>query len=169
MSVDAQTLKTLIAGELEYLSDDRVKEHIRRLLVDPEPVLRDWDYGKPGEQYLCWTVLVDDDTGIAYCEGGFGPRNPWGLVFLGSEDVKHSSMGMDSGWFSTFLEAFFNSFAATELPIWRVFRTTGPSIRHAITDEGTWEATWKQIAACRQADPASRYDCDHGIAYVRAE
>ena len=38
------------------------------------------------------------DTGIAYCEQGFGPSDPWGLVFLSGD---HMGIGMDSGWFST--------------------------------------------------------------------
>jgi hypothetical protein len=162
MPIDAETLRTLIARELGHLSDERVKEHIRHLLVEPEAVMRDWDYGNPGEQYLCWTVLNDSDsnTGIVYCESGFGPRNPWGLVWLGSEDAKHMSMGMDSGWFPTFLDAFFDSFAATRLPIWRVFRTSSSGVRDAITGEGTWEATWKRVTECREAYPALRYDCD---------
>ena len=171
MPVDAETLKTLIARELGCLSDDGVKECIRRLLVEPEPVLRNWDYGKPGEQYLCWTVLDDSNsnTGIVYCKDGFGPRDPWGLVWLRSEDVTHMSMGMDSGWFSTFLDAFFDSFAAARLPIWRVFRTDSSDIRDAITSEGTSEATWRRVTECRQADPVSRYDCDHNIKYARPE
>jgi hypothetical protein len=170
MPIDAETLKAMIDHELERLSDTRVKEHIRPLLVDPKPVLRNWDYGKPGEQYVCWAVLNDSDsnTGVAYCENGFGPRSPWGLVWLGSDDEKHMSMGMDSGWFPTFLDAYFDSFAATRLPIWRVFRTDTSGVRHAITGEGAWEATWERVAECREEDPASRYDCNHSITVARA-
>ena len=51
--LDADILKTLIAQELEHVSDARVVNHIRRSLVEPNAVLRDWDYGKPGEQYPC--------------------------------------------------------------------------------------------------------------------
>jgi hypothetical protein len=170
MPIDAPTLKTLIDRELERLSDARVEQHIRRLLVDPKAVLRNWDYGKPGEQYPCWAVLNDSasNTGIAYCEDGFGPKNPWGLVWLGNDNEKHMSIGMDSGWFSTFLDAYFNSFAATELPIWRVFRTDSSGVRDAITGEATWQATWARVTECREADPALRYDCDHSIRYALA-
>jgi hypothetical protein len=62
MAIDADALKTLIVRELEHLSDVRVLTHIRGLLVEPKIVLRDWAYGKPGEQYPCWTVLRDDDA-----------------------------------------------------------------------------------------------------------
>jgi hypothetical protein len=31
---------------------------------------------------------------------------------------------MDSGWFTSLLNAYFESFASAELPIWRVFKET---------------------------------------------
>ena len=131
MPIDADALKALINGELEHLSDARVREHIRGLLVEPEVVLRHWDYGQAGEQYPCWAVLNHpaSNTGIAYCESGFGPRNPCGLVGLGDR-----SIGMDSGWFPTFLEAYFDSFAATDLSIWRVFKVGLTGDREPATD-----------------------------------
>jgi hypothetical protein len=73
------------------------------------------------------------------------------------------SMGMDSGWFPTFLDAHFESSVATKLPIWRVFRTASTGYREPITEENTWEATWARVTECREADSASRYDCDHNI------
>jgi hypothetical protein len=170
MPIDAKTLKAMIDRELERLLDARVKGHIQSMRVDPEPALRNWDYGKPGEQYICWGVLNDSGshTGIAYCENGFGPSSPWGLVSLASDDEKHMSMGMDSGWFPTFLDAYFDSCAAAELPIWRVFRTDHLGIRQAATDEGAWQATWERVAELRAADPASRYDCGHSIMFASA-
>ena len=66
------------------MADARVMNHIRSLLVEPRPVLGDWEYGHKGQQYVCWIVLEDhaSKTGIAYCENGFGPTAPWGLIFL---------------------------------------------------------------------------------------
>jgi hypothetical protein len=72
-------------------------------------------------------------------------------------------MRMDSGWYPTFLEAFFESFAAVDLRIWRVFRAAPDGTRAPLSDEGTWEATWKRIHELRSSDPTSRYDCGHGI------
>jgi hypothetical protein len=68
MNVDAPTLKTLIDRELERLSDARVEQHIRRLLVDPKAVFRNWDYGKPGEQYPCRAVLNDSASNTGICD-----------------------------------------------------------------------------------------------------
>lgn len=161
MPIDAETLKALIDRELDQISDARVTTDIRGLLVEPRTVLCDWDYGKPGEQHLCWEVL-SAGVSIVYCESGFGPRCPWGLVAL----KQNASMGMDSGWFTSFTDAYFECHAA-DLPIWRVFKTGPSGIREPITDEGSWDATWKLVMELRESDPASRYDCDHSIVYDR--
>jgi hypothetical protein len=171
MSVDAEKLKALIDHELEHLSDARVLKHIRGLLVESEIVYRAWDYGAPGEKYPCWTVLkhAASNTGIAYCEQGFGPRCPWGLVGLG-EDEQQGSMGMDSGWFTSFLDAYFESLAAADLPIWRVFKESTWSATGSgepITEEDSWTASWAKVEEYRKADSASRYHCHHSVAYRR--
>ena len=63
------------------------------------------DYGEESRTYPCWIVLEHraSNTGIAYCAYGFGPGDPWGLLFLGGP---HLSMGMDSAWFVTLEDAF---------------------------------------------------------------
>ena len=106
MHITVDVLKTLIKDELATVSDVRVITHIQGLLVEPHVLLRAWDYGKEGQMYPCWFVLRDENSGseIAYCEQGFGPRCPWGLV---SSDSVFVTMGMDSGWHHKFLDAFF--------------------------------------------------------------
>jgi hypothetical protein len=118
MSVTARVLETAIEGELAGVSDSRVVQHIRGMLVAPHVVLRNWDYGEPGQQYPCWFVLQDAQSSgeIAYCEYGFAPRCPWGLV-SSADDEQHRSMGMDSGWFTNVSRCFFESVACVELPI----------------------------------------------------
>jgi hypothetical protein len=98
--VDRQTVAELMERELAAIHDAAVSDLVRRLRVEPYPVERDWDYGAPGERYACWTVLEHrpSNTGVAYCDAGFGPVHPWGLVFLSGP---HMSIGMDSGWFAT--------------------------------------------------------------------
>jgi len=93
-------ISSLVREELDRIADPALLNRIRELLVTPYPVVRDWDYGHVAERFTCWTVLEhpSSNTAIAYCEQGFGPANPWGLVFLSGE---HMSIGMDSGWFST--------------------------------------------------------------------
>lgn len=154
---------SLVEAELASLRDDRVVTLIRQLLVTPTAILRGWDYGSPGQAYPCWAVLdhPGSNTGIVYCEFGFGPRMPWGLVFLRGA---HLSIGMDSGWFGTFLEAFFESAASSELPIWRVFRREGHAFPGVpITAESSWHSTWEEVYRLRSEDPAHDYNCWHSI------
>ncbi len=166
MAIGTETLKALVEDELARVEDTRVTTHIRSLLIEPTPVLRDWDYGVEGQQYVCWNVLEHhpSNTGIAYCESGFGPGAPWGLVWL---EGPHMSIGMDTNWYTTFLQAYFESFVAAELPIWRVFKTDPSGVRLPITTEGDWDDTWKQVILHRGQDTVSRYDCDTGIVYER--
>jgi hypothetical protein len=92
------------------ISDPAVRDLVHRLRVEPYPVERDWDYGKPDERYVCWTVLEHrpSNTGVAYCDAGFGPASPWGLVFLSGP---HMNIGMDSAWFATLEGAVRDSMA----------------------------------------------------------
>jgi len=169
MSVDPQALRGMIESELARLSDSRVISFVKSLLVEPEITLRRWNYGREGEKYPCWSILRHpaSNTGIAYCEHGFGPRSPWGLVFLEGDEA-YTSIGMDCSWYTTFLQAFFESQAATDLPIWRVFKTD-PATREmrAISDEGAWDATWALVKSLRESDPASHYHCWTSIQYER--
>jgi hypothetical protein len=80
-------------------------------------VSRDFDpHDLDISEYPCWFQDAQSGGEIAYCEYGFGPRCPWGLVSSADEE-RHRSMGMGSGWYTTFLDAFFESFACVELPI----------------------------------------------------
>jgi hypothetical protein len=165
MPITPAKIQSLVETELAALTDQRIVLHVRSLLVEPAAVLRDWDYGEAGEQYLCWAVLNHDrsNTGIAYCQSGFGLKRPWGLVFL-SGDHRNMSIRMDSGWFERFLEAYFDSMAVSELPIWRVFRQDGdkyPGV--ALTAEADWDSTWKEIYRLRAADPRTHYNCSQSI------
>lgn len=164
MTVTTNHLIDLVESELAELDDARVAAHVRRLLVPPGSVMRSWDYGTEDEAYPCWSVLEHNasNTGIAYCESGFGPSFPWGLVFL--TGTVHMSMGMDSGWFQCFLEAYFESSAAAELPIWRVFQgRDGDFPGQPISAEGTWQSTWDEVERLRELHPDIRYDCDQSL------
>ena len=163
MTISAGEIQKLIDDEMKSLKDDRVLSHIRSLLIKPTPEYRDWDYGEPGQQYLCWIVLDHpaSGSGIAYCEEGFGPSNPWGLI--GTDPNKLQNMGMDSQWFPSFLDAYFDSFASTELPIWCIFQTDEHGVYLPISKELEWYDCWDQIMKLREKNPDIRYDCRHTI------
>ena len=57
MANDTETLKALVEDELARTADTRVTTQIRSLLIEPTPVIRDWDYGVKGQQFVCWNVL----------------------------------------------------------------------------------------------------------------
>ncbi len=160
MAITPSELRALIETEVSKVTDARVLNHIRKSLIEPAQITRQWDYGGPGQSYLCWAVLkcLESSAGIAYCEFGFGPLRPWGLINLpGSADA---SMGMDCEWFSTFIDAYLES-AASELPIWRIFEEDGDKYPgSAISGEAGWESTWEQVHRLRRADPSGRYHCE---------
>jgi hypothetical protein len=167
MTIDAQFLKTSIDNELTTLSDARVVDQIKKLLVEPRAVLRSWDYGEPGQQYPCWIVFDDPAcpySAIGFCEYGFGPTMPWGLISSG-DAVSDMSMGMDSEWFSTFLGAYFGSWAATELPIWHILKEEADGRLSSLSDAGEWNSTWDRVKELQDSDPGGRYHCRHVVTY----
>jgi hypothetical protein len=97
MALDASAVSALVDAELSGITDPAVAALIQQLRIPPRVEARPWDYSGPG-QYPCWFVLEDRDVniGVAYCEHGFGPKAPWGLLWLTG---RHQSMGDDSGWF----------------------------------------------------------------------
>ncbi|WP_087119388.1 hypothetical protein [Brevundimonas sp. SH203] len=117
MPISSADVAVLINRELSVLADDQAKQAVLRGLIDPRPVALDWEYGNPGQQFEGWVVFdheAESDTFIVYCEHGFGPASPWGLVFAIAHQGRRS-MGMDSGWFRSFMDAFRDSHAGASL------------------------------------------------------
>jgi hypothetical protein len=108
--LNSSSIAAIVTEQLSRIHDPNLAATLQPLLVEPAPILRDWDYGAPGEQFVCWSVIEHpaSNTGIAYCEQGFGPTSPWGLVFLSGS---HMSIGMDSAWYCSLEGAFRESMA----------------------------------------------------------
>lgn len=170
MPVSAELITSMVNDELRHVSDERVVGHVRALLVPPVVIMRPWDYGDAGIEYSCWSVLdhAQSNTGICYSEHGFGPKNPWGLIALSGEQM---SMGMDCAWYPCFLDAYFESYASSDIDIWRVFKTSegGKYPGTAISEEADWDTTWKEVYRLRELDKTAKYDCHHSIKYERSK
>jgi len=107
---DKGVIQQRIDAELVRIIDSEVLGAMKPLLVAPRFEMRGWNYGEPGQEFPCWVVLdhLPTNTCIAYCEHGFGPSSPWGLLFIAGD---YLSMGMDSGWYSNLEDAFRESMA----------------------------------------------------------
>lgn len=107
---DKDVIQQKVDAELSRIDDATLLSTMKPLLVVPRREMREWDYGDPGQTFPCWIVLdhVPTNTCIAYCDNGFGPSSPWGLLFIAGD---YLSMGMDSGWYSKLEDAFRESMA----------------------------------------------------------
>ena len=113
MSITDSQISALIELELNRISNPKTAKLIRRLLIPPHCEQRPWDYGAPNETFPCWIIgeHPPSNTAFAYCEHGFGPRCPWGLLHRSG---KYMGMGMDSGWYTSLEGAVRESFAWEE-------------------------------------------------------
>ncbi len=113
MKLTAKDIESKVKAEIERAKSPNHAKLMWRLLVTPRCEIRPWDYG-PDDSYSCWIVgeHPSSNTAFAYCDQGFGPKYPWGLLHLSGE---YSSMGMDTGWFASLEDALLDSFAADEL------------------------------------------------------
>jgi hypothetical protein len=105
--MDRHCLISLLDAEIAAISDPVLRRQVQAARIVPIPLRCVWEYGewadKSNVTYDCWKVLAPPGrVGIVFCDEGFGPRCPWGLIW---QDEDNPSMGSDSGWFSTLAEA----------------------------------------------------------------
>lgn len=103
--VDEAIVRARVDEQIAKISNAKLAETLKKFLVAPRCEMRDWDYGEPGEQFPCWIVFEHEKSNacIAYCEQGFGPATPWGVLLLRGNN---RSMGLDCNWSETLEEAF---------------------------------------------------------------
>jgi len=130
--MNLSVFQQLLATEKKSFQNFHALKRFSELEVKPEVGKLKWDYGN--EVFECFVVFKDmeTDTGIVYSEFGFGPKNPWGLVFLSK---MHS--GMDSGWFGNLFDCFMDTMAAADLPIWILSRKSANEDMVAIEEKMT--------------------------------
>lgn len=116
--MDQAAFPKLLVIEKKYFQNARALKRFSELEIEPEVGKLQWDYGN--EIFECFIVFKDihTNTGIVYSEFGFGPQNPWGLVFLSK-----MRSGADSGWFNNLFDCFMDTKVAGDLPIWILSKT----------------------------------------------
>ena len=112
---NADEVNQLVRQQLDSIEDDVVRDAIVALLVEPFVQYRRWFDDLEPE--TCWVVAVDPTNNICfmYSEEGFSPDVTWGMMF--TSDLY---MGMDSNWYRTLEEAFYDSWTGTPFPVWNV-------------------------------------------------
>ncbi len=156
----------LVRDDMRALDDVRVVAHVASLLLGPPRPLRlEWPYGEVGETFDAFLVLdhPQSGTGIAYCQQGFGPANPWGLIWTGR--ASSLTTGMDDGWYPRFLDAYFESKAPADLDIWRVREWRSGRDGAWVSGELPWDEAWVQVSTLRASAPHTQYYCDHAVTY----
>ena len=107
MELDTATVERLVDAQVSAISEPSLVALIEKLRVPPRRELRGWSYGPP-HAFPCWLILEHrpSNTGIAYCTDGFGPKAPWGLLWLSGARM---DMGDDSAWFISLADALRDS------------------------------------------------------------
>lgn len=109
-------ITTIVSTQRAALRDPAASAAFARLSVPPYASLRRWNYGGPDDKFSCWIVAESarQNLAVAYCDQGFGPMHPWGVVLLRGDDFQ-MSLGMDSDWFGTLEEVLTQSWASRRL------------------------------------------------------
>lgn len=95
--MDKTQLLKLIKDELGKIDNSDRRESLSNILIDPYLEDREWDYSETKQTFPCWIVASPNESILfAFCEKGFGPDCPWGLLSSASQ----GSMGPDSCWYS---------------------------------------------------------------------
>ena len=97
--MDVSRVSEIVSLEIGAIFQRDLIDAIVPYLTRPRLEQREWNYTKESISHPCWVVLEHhrSNTCIAYCEHGFGPGYPWGLLSISGQDT---TMGMDDRWYS---------------------------------------------------------------------
>jgi hypothetical protein len=155
----------LVRDDMAALGDARVSTHVDSLLVTPPRPLRVWVARYSGEVYEGFLVLSHPSgVAVVYCPRDYEPVEPWGLVGISNESPT-SEPWCYGDWYPRFLDAYFDSKAASDVDIWRVRERRLEREPAWVSDELPWDVVWQRVYALRAASPECQYDCEHSVTY----
>jgi hypothetical protein len=101
--MNSESVQKLVEEQISAISDNDRQFALRAIVVNPYMELREWDYAE-NTKYQCWIIAEpkNDNYVFAFCNKGFGPNAPWGII---KKDI-HGSMGPDACWY-TYLDDLF--------------------------------------------------------------
>jgi|CXWL01.1.fsa_nt_gi hypothetical protein len=96
----------VVEAALCTFADPKLVGALRTFIVSPRRELREWEWGKEPSEVVTWVIAESAryNYGIVFSEDGFGPEQPWGLVFS-----SHTNIGADYCWYKTLEAAFTDS------------------------------------------------------------
>lgn len=96
---------SLIERQIASLAQRELAELIRALCVPLRWERRFWNYGEPEQVFFCCVFAEHQASGVSfvYCENGFGPDYPWGMLSAAADD---RSMGLDGQWYASIEDVF---------------------------------------------------------------
>lgn len=151
---NAEDMAALVEAQMQTITDPIVYASLRLLLIPPIKQEREWFYGGTDLVFTCWLVWEDKQSniGIAYSDFGFGPDNPWGLVFLPERFI-----GDDESWFPTLERTFYDTYPATDLKIWNVVKMANGKILEVIENDLTNEKAYEKLDQLKSDYPTYYY------------
>lgn len=118
MNAEQAAVVAEVKAEMARIADERLAAALRNHLIEPRACVLPSDYGHPHPEFsepsypgFIVAEFPESGTGIAYWRYGFGPSQPWGLVWL-----QGLGYGMDCNWYARLEAAFRESMAWSEPP-----------------------------------------------------
>ena len=156
--LELNRIKELINIELNLFEDDIVKNEIEKYLIEPIKHLRSWDYSLTNEEFPCWSIALDENSGtiFLYSEYGFGPKCPWGIASTSQE-----YFGSDFCWYTKLKDCFIESYSASDLPIWCVEKASNDSFIELIATNLTTDKAFEISNVLSKTNPEFVYSVSY--------
>jgi len=103
-----EEFEVLMSSEISKVNQTEMLELIKSIKGQVRSETRIWNYGIENQEFTCWVAFehLATKTSIVYCNKGFGPNYPWGLL---STNTPNNDMGIDSQWYISLEDAIRNS------------------------------------------------------------